>query len=116
MVRAINSSIDLDFGSLINYASVATFIFLANKPLLPKYVIFSISYYSRLCATVGFFFVRSLTYLIAAKVSLRRIKVRNLKFISFISNLVFSNRNIIFSQKLKKLKRLLSLHLIMKVA
>ncbi len=61
--------------SLFTYTSVAIFISIVKKPLLPGYIVFIISYYMRISVTVGFMFIKGITNLIAANVSCTRIEV-----------------------------------------
>jgi hypothetical protein len=65
--------------SIITYVSVAVFIQIVTKPLLPGYIVFVIAYYMRLCGSVVFHFIKSVTGLFAANVSCKRIQVNSRK-------------------------------------
>lgn len=75
LINAINSSIDMDLPPFITYASVAVFIHTVTKPLLPAYIVFIMTYYMRICGSIGYYFMRALTNLLAANVSCSRIQV-----------------------------------------
>ena len=74
-ISALNSSIDNELASIITYTSVAIFIKIVNKPLLPGYIVFVIAYYMRLCSSVGFYFIKAITGIFAAHISCKRIQV-----------------------------------------
>ena len=59
----------------ITYTSVAIFISIVSKPLLPAYIVFVIAYYMRICGTIGFFFIKGLTGVFGANESCKRIEV-----------------------------------------
>jgi hypothetical protein len=61
--------------SFITFTSIAVFINIVNKPLLPGYIVFVMAYYMRICSTIGFFFIKALTNLFGARVSFKRIEV-----------------------------------------
>nr|UOU03342.1 ATP-binding cassette subfamily C4-4-1 [Brachionus rubens] len=46
----------------------------ANRPLTPSYIVLAMSYYMRISNSLGFFFIKAITTLIGARVSLKRMQ------------------------------------------
>ncbi|RMZ95933.1 putative multidrug resistance-associated lethal -like protein, partial [Brachionus plicatilis] len=74
MVATFNGIVDLILPSAITFTSVTFFVFFANRPLTPSYIVLAMSYYMRISNSLGFFFIKAITTLIAAKVSIKRMQ------------------------------------------
>nr|QNH67887.1 ATP-binding cassette transporter subfamily C member 4 X4 [Brachionus rotundiformis] len=74
MVATFNGIVDLILPSAITFTSVTFFIFFANRPLTPSYIVLAMSFYMRISNSLGFFFIKAITTLIAAKVSIKRME------------------------------------------
>ena len=57
----------------MTFLNISAFISFTPLPLIPRYLVFSIGFYTRLAYSIGFNFSRSMTTLISALVSLKRI-------------------------------------------
>ncbi|CAF0703154.1 unnamed protein product [Brachionus calyciflorus] len=74
VVAVFNGIVDLILPSAITFTSVTFFIFFANQPLTPSYIVLAMSYYMRISNSLGFFFIKAITTLIGAKVSIKRMQ------------------------------------------
>nr|UOU03343.1 ATP-binding cassette subfamily C4-4-2 [Brachionus rubens] len=74
VVSVFNGIVDLILPSLITFTSVTFFIFFTNRPLIPSYIVLAMSFYMRISQSMGFFFIKALTFLIGGKVSLKRME------------------------------------------
>ncbi|CAF0703150.1 unnamed protein product [Brachionus calyciflorus] len=74
MVAVFNSIVDLILPSMITFTSVTFFILFANRPLTPSYIVIAMSFYMRISSSLGFFFIKAVTMLIGARVSINRIQ------------------------------------------
>lgn len=92
IVATFNGIVDLILPSAITFTSVTFFIFFTNRPLTPSYIVLAMvnskifaqnysnffflkSYYMRISNSLGFFFIKAITTLIAARVSIKRMQV-----------------------------------------
>nr|APD26522.1 ATP-binding cassette transporter subfamily C member 4 X4 protein [Brachionus koreanus] len=74
IVATFNGIVDLILPSAITFTSVTFFIFFTKRPLTPSYIVLAMSYYMRISNSLGFFFIKAITTLIAAKVSIKRMQ------------------------------------------
>ena len=74
-ITSLNCSIEKDMASLITYTSVAVFITVVKKPLLPGYIVFVIAFYMKLSSSIGGFLILAISNMINGYVSLKRINV-----------------------------------------
>lgn len=72
---ALNYSIDISLGTFLTYMGIAVFIHVTKKPLFPSYMVFILGYYRKICESIGMFFVRAVTHIINAHISIKRIEV-----------------------------------------
>jgi hypothetical protein len=60
---------------IITFTSIAVFIKIVSKPLLPGYIVIVLAYCMKICSAIGFYFVKAVTNALAANVSCKRIQV-----------------------------------------
>jgi hypothetical protein len=56
------------------------YILFAKSALVPSFIVLSMSFYMKLNGSMGFFFIKAVTFLISANVSVKRIQVYLFKF------------------------------------
>jgi hypothetical protein len=75
LISGIYSICDTDLVPMITYTSIAVFVSVTSKALRPSYIVLVMSYYMIITFGVGFYFIRALSFLIGAFVSVNRIQV-----------------------------------------
>jgi hypothetical protein len=75
LVSAVNSIFDTDSTPIITFISFAVFYAVSDMPLRPSYVVLVINYYSIIAASLQFFFIRGIIWLIGGAVSMKRVQV-----------------------------------------
>ena len=73
LLQACSFSIDNIMAPLMTLVNISFFLQFSKQPLLPRFLVFSLGFYMRLCYTIGFNFSRTVSTSINALVSARRI-------------------------------------------
>jgi hypothetical protein len=73
MLASLSATIDTVMATLMTFVNIAFFLGYLSSPLLPSYMVFSIGFYMRLCASMGMNFTRALTMSVNYFISAKRI-------------------------------------------
>jgi hypothetical protein len=73
MLASFSATIDTVMATLMTFVNVAFFLGYLSSPLLPSYMVFSIGFYMRLCASMGMNFTRAITMSVNYFISAKRI-------------------------------------------
>ncbi len=73
LLQAISVSIDNMLAPLMTLVNISFFIEYAHQPLFPRFLVFTLGFYMRLCYSIGFQFSRTISTLINGLVSAKRI-------------------------------------------
>lgn len=82
-IFALNYALEGILPSMVNYISIIVFVSATSIPLLPSYMVFIMGYFRKISELIGIFFIRAVTMMLNANVSLKRIEV--LKFFYIIN-------------------------------
>jgi hypothetical protein len=74
-VFGINNFIEEALPLVLQYTSIAVFIYATNLTLLPDYVVLIVAYYQTLSQTLGLEFMRGITWGTAGRIALNRVQV-----------------------------------------
>jgi ABC-type bacteriocin/lantibiotic exporter with double-glycine peptidase domain len=74
VLQSFTVTVDAAMTTIMTLINITFFINFAGQPLLPKFIVYAIGFYMRLCNSIGFNFTRAFITTINMKVSIDRVQ------------------------------------------